>query len=104
MSQIYHYATVSKALDELNEMGFTFDFNLHEEQIVKNPERFEIRYIYRYEGNSNPDDEAIVYGIQSKSGKKGVYVAGFAANSVTEATQAIINISIRERNSRKQQD
>lgn len=99
MNQIYHYATVSKALDELNEKGFTFDFNLHEEDIITNPDRYEIKYIYRYEGNSNPDDEAIVYGIQSKSGKKGVYVAGFAANSVTEGTQAIINISIRERNS-----
>ena len=98
MSQIYHYATVSKALDELGEKGFNFDYNLHEEDIIKNPERYEIKYIYRYEGNSNPDDEAIVYGIQSKSGKKGVFVAGFAANSITEATQAIINISIKERN------
>jgi hypothetical protein len=26
---MYHYATVSKALDELNENGFTYDFNLH---------------------------------------------------------------------------
>ncbi|MBC5842817.1 MAG: hypothetical protein K2Y30_17120 [Flavobacteriaceae bacterium] len=99
MSQIYHYATVSKALDELNEKGFTFDFNLHEEEILKNPENFEIKYIYRYEGNSNPDDESIVYGIQSKSGKKGVFVAGFSANSVTEATQILINITIKAHNS-----
>ena len=101
MSQIYHYATVSKALDELSEKGFTFDFNLHEEDIIKNPDRYEIKYIYRYEGNSNPDDESIVYGIQSKSGKKGVFVAGFSANSATEATQVLINISIKERNSGK---
>jgi|TARA_R110000868_G_scaffold126870_2_gene334188 hypothetical protein len=101
MNRIYHYATVSKALDDLNEKGFTYDFNIHESEIIKNPERYEIKHIYRYEGNSNPDDEAIVYGIQSKSGKKGVYVAGFAANSVTEATQALINISIKQRNSNK---
>jgi hypothetical protein len=31
---MYHYATVSKALDELNENGFTYDFN-HEEDIAK---------------------------------------------------------------------
>lgn len=99
MSQIYKYASVSKALDELNEKGFTFDFNLHEDQIVKNPERYEIKHIYRYEGNSNPDDESIVYGIQSKSGKKGVFVAGFSANSATEATQVLVNISVKERNS-----
>jgi hypothetical protein len=32
---MYHYATVSKALDELNENGFTYDFNLHEQDIKK---------------------------------------------------------------------
>jgi hypothetical protein len=99
MNNQYQYATVSKALDELNENGYTYDFNLHNEDLVKNPDRYEIKYIYRYEGNSNPDDESIVYGIQSKSGKKGVYVAGFAANSISEATLALINISIKERNS-----
>lgn len=99
MNQIYHYATVSKALDELNEKGFTYDFNLHDKDIIRNPDHYQIKYIYRYEGNSNPDDEAIVYGIESKSGKKGVYVAGFNANSVTEATLALINITIKERKS-----
>jgi hypothetical protein len=36
MENIYHYATVSKALEEKGK-GFTYDFNLHEEDIVKNP-------------------------------------------------------------------
>ena len=98
MKEIYHYASVSKALDELNENGFNYDFNLHEEDIAKNPHKYEIKHIYRYEGESNPDDEAIVFGIQSKSGKKGVYVAGFAANSINEATQVLIDIGIKDRN------
>lgn len=95
MSERYHYATVSEALDELNEKGFTYDFNLHEADIVKNPDKYEIVHIYRYEGDSSPDDEAVVYGIKSSSGKKGVYVAGFAANSVNEATQVLIQLSIK---------
>lgn len=98
MKQIYHYASVSKALDELNENGFNYDFNLHEEDIAKNPHKYEIKHIYRYEGESNPDDEAIVFGIQSKSGKKGVYVAGFAANSINEAAQVLLDIGIKDRN------
>lgn len=98
MKEIYHYASVSKALDELNENGFNYDFNLHEEDIAKNPHKYEIKHIYRYEGESNPDDEAIVFGIQSKSGKKGVYVAGFAANSINEATQVLLDIGIKDRN------
>jgi hypothetical protein len=81
MKPTYHYATVTKALDDLNEDGFTYDFNLHEEDIIKNPHRYEVKHVYRYEGDSDPGDEAVVYGIKSSSGKKGVFVAGFSANS-----------------------
>lgn len=98
MSKIYHYASVSKALDELNENGFNYDFNIHDKDIVKNPSKYEIKHIYRYEGDSNPDDEAVVFGIQSKSGKKGVFVTGFAANSINEAGKVLWDISIKERN------
>lgn len=98
MSHMYHYATVSEALDDLNEKGYTFDFNLHDEDIVKNPGRYEIEHIYRYEGDSNPDDEATVYGIKSNSGKKGVFVAGFAANSENDAARVLNEISIKGRN------
>lgn len=98
MEDIYHYATVSKALEELKDKGFTYDFNLHEEDIVNNPNDYQIVHIYRYEGNTNPDDEAIVYGIRTKSGKNGVFVSGFAANSVSDAAQVLINITIKGRN------
>ncbi|MGO4819098.1 hypothetical protein [Flavobacterium sp. W22_SRS_FP1] len=97
MTQMYHYATVSKALDELNENGFTYDFNLHQEDIAKNPNKYEIKHVYRYEGDTDPGDAAVVYGIQSSSGKKGVFVTGFSANSITEAAQALIQISMKNR-------
>jgi ribonuclease HI len=34
-SNIYHYATVSKALDELNEMGFTFALIYMKSKLLK---------------------------------------------------------------------
>jgi hypothetical protein len=97
MKNNYHYASVTKALDELNEIGFTYDFNLHEQDISKNPEKYEIVHVYRYEGDSNPDDEAIVFGIKSKSGKKGVFVTGFSAKSMTEAAHILVKLSIKGR-------
>ncbi|WP_316633738.1 hypothetical protein [uncultured Flavobacterium sp.] len=97
MTKIYHYATVSKALDQLNEKGFTFDFNLNEDVIMKNPEKFEIVHVYRYEGDSDPGDEAVVYGIKSSTGKKGVYVAGFSANSDSETAKILLELSIKGR-------
>lgn len=98
MKKTYHYASVSKALDELKEKGFTYDFNIHDEEIISDPNQHEIIHVYRYEGNSNPDDEAVVFGIKSESGKKGVFVTGFSANSVSEAAQLLIQLSMAERN------
>lgn len=97
MAKMYHYATVSKALDELNEKGFTCDFNLNADLIKKNPEKFEIVHVYRYEGESDPGDEAVVYGIKSSTGKKGVFVAGFSADSDQETAKLLNDLSIKGR-------
>jgi hypothetical protein len=77
MTQMYHYATVSKALDELTENGFTYYFNLPEEDIAKNPNKYEIKHVYRYEGDTDLGDAAVIYGIKSSSGKKEVFDPGF---------------------------
>lgn len=78
----YHYATVSVAVNELRKKGYTVDFNLEENCIAChagkfNADEFEIAEVYRYEGNSDPGDEATVYAIESKSGIKGVLVTGY---------------------------
>ncbi len=96
-SQMYHYATVSKALEELYAKGFLVDFNLQEERIVNNSSDFEIVHIYRYEGITDPGDEATVFGIQTKSGEKGVFVAGLEAYAESEAARTLHEISIRGR-------
>lgn len=95
MENRYHYASVLKALEELKLMGFTVDYNLQEEIIYNDPTNYEILHIYRYEGDSNPDDEAIVYGIKAISGEKGVFVAGFSANSESKAALVLHELSIK---------
>jgi hypothetical protein len=77
----YHYETVSEAIEELRKKGYTTDFNLEENCIVCHagkfyPDQFEVAEVYRYEGESDPGDEATVYGIQSRSGLRGVLVMG----------------------------
>jgi hypothetical protein len=94
MKPIYHYATVAEALEELNKKGFIHDFNLQDETIKKNPHNYEIEHVYRYEGDSDPDDEAVVYGIVSNSGQRGVYVAGFSPNSESEAASVLAKLCI----------
>lgn len=92
---IYHYATVSKALEELKEKGFTVDFNIQETKIINNPNDFEIVHIYRYEGESDPGDEATVFGIKSTAGEKGVYVAGLSAAADNSAAMVLNDLAIK---------
>ncbi len=99
MSKMYHYASVSKALEDLKEKGFTVDFNINDQDLIQNPSHYEIQHIYRYEGESNPDDEATVYGILSTTGQKGVFVAGYAANSDNDAAKVLLDLTIKDRNS-----
>lgn len=95
--QMYHYATVSKALQDLADKGFTTDFNLEEDRIKNNPDDFTIEHIYRYEGETDPGDEATVYGLKSNDGEKGVFVAGHMAYAENDAARILHEISIRGR-------
>ena len=83
---MYNYETVSEALNELKKRGFTLDFNLQENCLVCHAEKFdvndfEIVEVYRFEGNSDPADEAVVYAIESNKGHKGVLVNGYGPSS-----------------------
>ena len=78
------YDTMTEALDDLRQRGFVLDFNLQkncitcsQEEMQLSPHEFHIREVYRFEGDSNPSDEEVVYAIESKDGKKGVLVNAF---------------------------
>ena len=101
--QMYHYATVSTALEELNEKGFTIDFNVQENRIINSPHDFEIVHVYRYEGESDPGDEATVFGIKSSTGEKGVFVAGLSAFTDKSAAMVLNELSIKGRKDAKAQ-
>lgn len=95
---MYHYATVSKALEELAEKGFTVDFNIQENRIINSPDDFEIVHVYRYEGESDPGDEATVFGVKSSTGERGVFVAGLSTFADNSAAMVLNELSIRGRN------
>lgn len=80
------YDTVSQAINGLKERGYTLDFNLKPNGIECegqkfNPKNFEIKEFHRFEGTSDPADEAIVYAIESGNGMKGVLVNAFGVYS-----------------------
>ena len=80
-----NYDTVTQAVKGLKDRGYTIDFNIADDNIVfsennvsHHPDEFEIVEVHRFEGDSNPDDEDIVYAVASKDGKlKGVITSAF---------------------------
>jgi len=70
----------------MRQKGYTEDFNLAENCLICNNQRFnadefEINEVHRFEGPSDPADEAVVYGIESRNGLKGVLVNGYGYQS-----------------------
>ena len=83
---MYQYESPANAIDDLRQRGYTEDFNLKENCLVCNerrfnPDEFEIKEVYRFEGNSDPGDESIVLGIESSNGIKGILVNGYGYSS-----------------------
>jgi hypothetical protein len=80
------YDTVSEAVNDLKKRGFDVDFNLQENCLICHGDKynvndFEITEVYRFEGNTDPSDEAVVYAIESNDGKKGVLVNGYGISA-----------------------
>jgi hypothetical protein len=80
------YDTVTAAMEDLRKRGYTADFNIifdgiHTNDTKVHPEDFVITETYRFEGNSDPGDEAVVYAIETKSGTKGVLMYGYGVYS-----------------------
>jgi quercetin dioxygenase-like cupin family protein len=81
--------TVSEVLNDLKKEGYTVDFNLQDNCLVCHgnslqiaPTEFQVDKHYRFEGQSDPGDEAVVYAISSaKHGVKGTLVNGYGISS-----------------------
>ena len=82
---MHTYDTVVAAINGLKERGYRLDFNLSFDKLTCNengislkPSDFEITEVYRFEGDTNPSDEDVVYAVESKDGNiKGVVTGAF---------------------------
>ena len=98
------YDTVTDALKDLKLRGFDVDFNIAFDKIicsknetVLNPHEFEIVEVYRFEGDTNPDDEDVVYAVESKDGTiKGTLTSAFGAYAESISTEMIRKLSMHK--------
>ncbi len=99
---MYQYDTVVGALKGLRDRGYQLDFNLAFDKLIcaqnnqcLNPAEFEITEVYRFEGDTNPSDEDVVYAVESKDGKlKGVVTSAYGSYADTVSTEMLQKLSI----------
>ena len=84
MSSHHSYDSLSEALGDLKKRGYTEDFNLKPYcltcprlQLELQPSQFTIDETYRFEGMSNPDDNAVIYAISSSPELRGTLVDAY---------------------------
>jgi hypothetical protein len=84
-----NYETLTEAIEGLRKQGYVEDFNLKQNCIeCRNGEykifhnEFQIDKYFRFEGQTDPADESILYAISSdKYQLKGVLVNGYGISS-----------------------
>ncbi len=98
------YDTVVAALNGLKARGYTVNFNIafdklicSDNRICLNPDEFEIVEMHRFEGNSNPADEDVVYAVESKSADiKGVISSAFGVYADAASTAMLQKLTIQK--------
>lgn len=75
------FDTLSEAIDHFTKAGYQEDFEAEADAILANFSRkkyqtseLEIVDFYRFEGNTNPEDQALVLAIEAHDGTKGTLV------------------------------
>ena len=97
-----NYDTVTEALTALKTKGYTMDFNIAFDKLIckennfcLNPNEFEITEVHRFEGATDPGDEAVVYAVESKDGKtKGVLTSAYGMYADTISTDMLKKLSM----------
>jgi hypothetical protein len=95
------FDTVTASLEWLKGQGYTQDFNTWltngDQGHSLSPEDFQIDYVFRFEGDSDPDDEDIVYGLSSERLQtKGVLTTAFGPYADDTAIAVVARLAIRK--------
>lgn len=84
--------TLTDAMNRLRTDGYSIDFSATEDGqiqcgacgVSEEPENLSVIVTERFEGDSNPDDEAILLGVACRCGGRGQYAAAFGPDTPHE--------------------
>jgi len=88
--------TLSVVMNRLGEKGYKEQFKLTKEGLkvissgkTLSPKEVKILHRYRFDGMTNPDDESMLYALETQNGLKGTLVV--SGNVHSEQNQSILN-------------
>lgn len=95
--------SVIEIIEQLRNEGYINDFSIKNDTILDDsgkksyrPEDLIIERIERYEGDSNPSDNAVIYVLTAKDGTKGILVDSYGAYADPKLAKIIGDIPVRE--------
>jgi hypothetical protein len=98
-----NYLTMLDAVNSLRERGYTYDYDyenacLHCKLISEKfkAEDLRISEYYRFEGMSDPDDNTVVYAIESNEGHRGILIDAYGAYADEHKAAFIKNIAVED--------
>jgi hypothetical protein len=101
---MFTYDTITEAVADLKKRGYIYDFNISNNRLICDQldkqfghDDFEIKEVYRFEGPSDPADEAVVFAIEAPSGALGVLVDGYGVSADDENMEFIKTLHERIR-------
>jgi hypothetical protein len=89
------FGTLSETINGLIKLGYTHDFNIKDDNITLSPEHFQIDHVYRFEEDTDPENQSILYAISSAElNMKGTLVNGYGISSDSRISKLIENLNI----------
>ena len=103
-----HMKTLSSCISSLTMVGFDTQFKVLPEGIesltthkVYEPDDVTLKNFYRFEGESDPADNAILYAIETNTGEKGVMVDAYGIYTDDNVTEFMKEVENRNKRAHK---
>ena len=97
----HNYASVTQALADLEARGYIDEFDFKDDHLFNNtkgirfnPLELKITEYYRFEGESDPEDNVVVYAIESDDGLRGVIVDAYGAYADEKKTTFLSGLKV----------
>ena len=103
-----HMKSLSECISSLTKVGFSTQFQVNEGGLesldthdIYTPEEIKITNFYRFEGESNPSDNEILYAIKTSKGEKGILTDAYGMYADPKINEFILAVEAVDKREHK---